>query len=465
MKKMIFISALTLGFAWNCPAQTWTYVQDSITTGCIVGSSSCTLAVNNGNSITTTAGSVLVAIVSTGNNVTISSVSGGGGVWTACANCHVFMASPARNIDAWYNVSGSGGATSITVTLSGSSSGLFKIDLIEILPPAGSTAAFDAGGGVSSASCVTCTGVGLTLTATDAVVQFQGIHDPNGWNAWSSPWTTDTQGNAIYLNASGGTLAAPTVVMANNQAGAVINALAFKSTAGPFTPPARPISVVSYTNPQGINCAPNCSLTIPSTGSGHLLYIEAANLTSTRIASVSGGGTWVAPNGSNTCAIVLSGGFSLTCAYALSSTPGATSLNVTMSGNSNNYFAIYEVASTSGSFAFDAQGSVTVPFTNTPQGPTLTLSGTNDVIFQSAFIPGGTSSVSRYPIPYNVGNDAQFFNAQAANAALLNTADGTGPFWVNGQPGTTTIHTGVAFKSGTSGTIPAPPTGLTTVVN
>jgi hypothetical protein len=439
MKKFVLIFMLAHGFAWNCHAQSWTYIQDSITTGCAVGSSSCTLTVNNGNLITTTPGTVWVAIVSTGNNVTISSVNGGGGLWTACPNCHVFMASPARNIDAWYNLSGSGGTTQITVNLSGGSSALFKVDFVEFLPPAGSIASFDTGGAVSSTSCVTCTGVGLTLSATDAIVQFQGIHDPNGWNAWSSPWTTNSQGNAIYLNAPSGALAAPTVVMANSQAGAVINALAFKSTAGSFTSPAQPISVVNYTNPQGINCAPSCSLTIPATGSGHLLYIEAGNLTSNRIASVSGGGTWVAPSGANTCAIVLSGGFSLSCAYALSSAAGTTSL--------------------------DTQDSATRPFTFNPQGPTLTLSGTNDVIFQSIFIPGGTSSVSRYPMPYNIGNDAQFFNAQAANAVLLNTRDGNGPFWVNGQPNTPTTVAGIAFKSGTGTGSLAPPTGLTAVVN
>src|SRR5712692_5749867 len=126
MKKVVFIFMifmLALGFAQNCRAQTWTFLQDSITTGCTAGASSCTISLINGNMLPTTAGSVWAVIASTGNNVTISSVTGGGGTWTPCpaSSCHVFNSTLVRNVDAYYNLTGAGGTTSVTVNLSGPS--------------------------------------------------------------------------------------------------------------------------------------------------------------------------------------------------------------------------------------------------------------------------------------------------------------------------------------------------------
>lgn len=264
----------------------------------------------------------------------------------------------------------------------------------------------------------------------------------NGWNAWSSPYTTLPLGEGLYLNATSG--AAPTVSVSSP--GAVVHAIAFKSSLGTFSPPAQPISVVNFTAPQGVNCNPSCSLTIPSTGSGHLLYIEAGDLTSSRITSVSGGGTWVTPSGSNTCQITLSSANALSCGYVLSSTAGATSLSVTMTGSTNASFAIWEVDTTSGPFAFDAQGSGTNSPSYNPSGVALSLTGTNDVIFQSIYVPGGTSSVSFYPMPRIPGQGTQFFNNEASCAARLNTADGAAPLWADEQNNATAV-TGIAFKA------------------
>ncbi len=468
MKKLMLIFSLVFllafGFAGTARAQGWQYVQDTLTTAtpCTGGAINCTIAVNNGNMIPTTPGSIWIVTASTPNNATIASVTGGGGNWTLCpaSSCHMYDATLGRNVDAAYNLTGAGNTQAITVTLNTNSTTFFKVTMIEIMPPAGATASFESAGAVSSASCTSsCPGVGLTVTGTDVIYQFQGIHDPAGWNAWSAPYITTTQGGGMCLNCTSG--AAPTVKM--TQPGSIINALAFKSSKGIFTPPAQPISIVNFTNPQGLQCNLTCSLTIPATGSGHLLYIEAANITTNRITAVSGGGTWVIPSGSNSCQITMSGGFSLSCAYLLSSSPGATTVNVTMSGNSNNYFAIVEAATTSGAFSFDTQASQSNSPSNDPAGPALTPTG-NDIILQSAFVPGGASCDSVEPLLYIQGNGNEFFLNQASIAAAVNTNVGTAPRWCNEQ-NNATIASGVAFKTGAGPQLPAPPTSLSAIVN
>jgi hypothetical protein len=440
MKKVVFVFMLVLGFAWNCHAQTWTYVQDSLATVCSPGASSCTIG--PGNMLPTIAGTVWVVEVQTSTNVTIASVTGGGGAWTLCpaSSCHLFSSTPARNVDMAYNLTGNAGTTAVTFNLSGGSGTILGANFFEFLPPAGSTASFDTAGTTSSTTCTTaCPGVGLSLSGTDVILQSMHANNASTWNAWSSPYTSLPLGEGLYLNATSGT--APTVRTSGT--GAVVHAIAFKSSLGLFSPPAQPISVVNYTAPQGVSCNPSCSLNIPSTGAGHLLYLEAANLTSSRISSVSAGGTWVIPGG---CQITLpSLGGALSCGYVLSSTAGTTSLSVTMTGGTNGSFAVWELASASGSFTFDIQGSATNAASYSPKGVALTLTGTNDVIFQSAFVNGGTSAVSLYPMPRISGQGTMFFNNEAACAALLNTTDGAAPLWANEQNNATVV-TGIAFK-------------------
>lgn len=415
----------------------------------------------------------MVVRIHTGNNVTITSVSGGGGTWQLCpaSSCHLFNSGFTDNQDLAYNLSGTGGASTITVTISGAP-GFWGGNFMEFLPPAGATPSFDVSGTRTSSTCNPCTGVGLTLSATDLVVQVlsgNGAKGATAWNAFSAPYMTDYASDGINLNATSG--APPTVTVPTP--GGDFSAIAFKTSLGSYTPPSLPMSVVSYTQVLGANCTPSCSFTIPTTGSGRLLYVESSNLSSVFISSVSGAGTsWVVPTAANTCRISVSGG-SLSCAYELSSSAGATSLTVSMTGTASTYFAVWEIASTTGPFTFDAEGSAQRGGSPnvTVQGIGLTLSGTNDVIFQSAFIPGGTNAVSLYPHPLNAnGQGTEFFSnasnggANAANAALLNTTNGTAPLWINGGNNSVTAATGVAFRTATA-LAPAPPTGLTAVVN
>lgn len=460
MRRYIFL--LAIGFALpliaSAQAQTWKYVQDSLLTGCSANSNSC--SVGAFNIIPTTAGTVWAVAIHTPNNVTISSVTGGGGAWTLCpaSSCHVYNSMLGDNVDVAYNLSGSAGTSQVTINLSGNPGGFFGGNFFELLPPPGTTVSFDAVGTNSSTTCTTaCQGVGLTLSATDAVLQIIHGNSPATWNGWSSPYTTLPLGEGLYLNAPSGALSAPTVV--TNGAGGTFVGIAFKSSAGSFAPPpSQPISVVNYASINVPSCNVTCSLTIPSTGSGHLLYLQSGTLQGTHITSVSGGGTWVIPSGANTCQVTLSPSDTLSCAYALSSTGGVTTLNVTMSGSSNVSFTVSEVASASGSFVLDAQGSATNAASYNPKGVTVTVTGTNDVIFQAAFVPGGTSSVSSY----TQGN-LNFLNNDGAQVARLNTADGTAPTWINEQNNATVVS-GIAFKTGTT-LSPAPPTNLGAVVH
>lgn len=457
---------LALGFAWNCHAQTWTYVQDSLGTYCVAGASSCTMSA--GNIVPTTAGTVWVMEIQTTNNVTITSVTGGGGGWTLCpaSSCHLFSSSPARNVDMAYNLTGAAGTTSVTVNLSGGSGTIFGANFFEFLPPPGSTASFDAAATNLSTNCSgTCPGVGLTITGTDVILQSMHANSASTWNAWSSPYTTLPLGEGLYLNAKSG--AAPTVKVSGT--GAVVHAIAFKSTAGSFTPPTKPISVVNFTSTglNGTSCSPTCSISVPSTGAGNLLFIEAANLNNNFISSVSGGGTgWVIPSGGNSCRIsyVLAGNNALSCAYLLSSTAGATSISITMTGGGAEFFSIWEVTSTAGAFAFDTQSSTQNSASFSPPGAALSLTGTNDAVFQAIFVPGGTSSGSYLMQPRIPGASLNFFNNNAAEGGVMNVSSAPPIIWVN-QQNNATVVTGVAFKTGTGPAPPAPPTGLAAVVN
>lgn len=473
MKKIVFLFVLALGFAWNCHAQTWTYVQESVITYCANNTSSCSSFA--GTMIPPKANSVWIFDIGTTNDVS-ATVSGGGASWTECASCTSFLAGLGRH-RIFYAFGGTAGATNFTITLSSNSGSSFGVTFFEVLPPAGSTASFDVGGVATSSTCSgTCTGVSLTLSATDAVIQFLDGTAPADWKGWPSPYLTLPNGDGVHLNAVAGTEPAPTVQVRSGTTGAVFSSIAFKSTAGSFAPPAPgPLRLVSFADPDpaqglnGLNCSPSCSLAVPATGSGHLLYLEAANTSGVFLGSVSGGGTWVVPA---SCRITggQATGNSLSCAYVLSSssTP-VTAINITMAGNANTNFAFYEVATTNGNFAFDTSGTATNAASRNPSGVGLTLApGATDVVFQSIHVYGGTSSLSYFPYvrACQHGCGPQFYNGQAASDAILNVSGSAPtPQWSN-QQNNSTVVSGVAFKVG-SGTAqaPAPPSGLTAIVN
>ena len=462
------------------PASTWTWVQDSPVVFCgQMGSiSSCTIGA--AQIAPTQAGSVWVVSTSTPNNVTVTSVTGGGGQWFPCPNCHISNPS-GYTVNAWYNLTGNAGTTqNITINLSGTSGAFFNIDFFEILPPVGATASLDDSGSTIGSNCTVCTEPALNVTATDMI-----LYNPGGkaaqadWKAYSSPVITDVNGGGFNLNTTSGAAPTMNLAVANNPS---MWAMAFKSTAGIFTPPSyqNQNSIVQFFSPPGNNaptCNPTCTLNLPQpTGAGHLLFVMAANLNNDHITSVSGGGTWIVPTGANTCqanwSLVQASGAAFSCAYVLSSTAGVSSINVTLNGTSSTGFGIWEIASSTGSpWVFDTQGShINSSLPNfSPPGQALTTQGTNDVIFQGGFVPGGASSGgSFYPQTYilHQGTGYILFN-EASEAVLLNSGPAAPtPIWVNPQGnGQNTGVIGIAFTAAGVSTAPSPPTGLTAIVH
>ncbi len=424
----------------------WTYLQDTGSLNCAAGTSSCTVSAF----IPTTAGSVWGVVIQTGNTSSITTtVTGGGGSWSHCTSCHLSTSNDV--VDAWTNVTGTAGTTQVTVTLSANAVGYFFVAFLEGLPPAGYTASFDVGNAVANSSCSTsCNGAALSITGTDLVFE---VHDPGSYTAgpfaWSSPYITDTDGDGVYLNATSGT--APAVSQGSASYDSVVG-LAFKSTANSFTGPTPLFTMqnVVTTNAVALNCSPTCSLTVPSTGTGHLLFLvsggEAGQYIS-RTTVPTGAGTWVVPTACEGLVTASSINYTISCAYVLSSTSGATSISITMSASASDVgFAYFEVARSSGSFAVD-----TIPSANnnsasfTPGGVAFTLSGTNDALFQVIMCPGGAETASLYPYYWQHPDGSEFLTNNGSAQALLNSANGTAPLWINPQNNATVVI-GAAFK-------------------
>ena len=487
----------------SAPASGWTWVQDSPLVFCsTVTGSSCTISA--GNLTPTVAGSVWILSVQTRNNVTITSISGGGGTWIHCPNCHA--ANPSGyNIDAWYNLTGSAGtSTGISITLSGNS-GFFSGQFIEILPPPGSTASYDTSGIATPTNCsgtssTPCTAVSLSgISATDVIVQNDGGAAEAAWNSWSAPYIEDANGYGICLDCTSGT--APTVTYfpcGSQSAQTTCNpeyfAIAFKSSAGIFTPPTPQFTLVNYTAPNTAsryqqppngpailcNAGTPCSLPIPATsGSGHLLFLVAGNEVSSFISSVTCSPvacpSWTFPSGANTCRQTMTiqgAGYAMSCGYNLSIPAGVTSLNITMTGSGQEIFAALEVVSTTGAIAFDTQAN----FTGANQqefitSPALNTSGSNDFVVQLFANAGGSLGSEFYPQPYNIASFNYFFGANESLAVLPNSGP-TVPriTWINccftvSNPPSVTFGSSIAFKAPGSATAPNPPTGLTAVVH
>src|SRR5215472_491516 len=323
------------------PSNSWTWLQDDPLIF-ITSSSCCTLSV--GNIAATTAGSVWVLQVQVpGTGRTVTSVTGPGSTtWQHCSQCQFSQSQwnggQGLSVDVWYAFNGpagtdgsSGKQFSYTLSVSPGSLGFVSTTFYELLPPSGATASFDTAANATPTNCTTCTGPTISTTATDFVLMNAG-GGPASWNACpDAGFYTDSNGACIGVNIAPGTLSL-SKAFPSSQPGPALWAMALKSTAGTFTPPAHRYSVVQFLPTAGAandNACSTCTVTLPqATGAGHLLFVETASQFGAFINSVDDGhgGSWVVPSGTNTCRLggSISGVSSAmaSCAYLLSSGSG-----------------------------------------------------------------------------------------------------------------------------------------------
>lgn len=229
-----FWSLLSLGQSFPFPgpgrqaqggsAGTWTFLHVAENTGC--NGTSCTVTVPS-----TTAGSVQVVwAVGGGSSNTISSASGGGGSWTLCpsSGCHTYSSSGGGNLDGIYNVTGTGGATSIQVNISPSETWTVVYAEASCSGCSGSRALDTYGVTAGNSSCGSCTGVGLgTLTGNPDF----GIQMLNYDNSLTipSPWTLEStdQWYLYATNLTSSNDSAPSITQSPNGV-FIASAMAFK---------------------------------------------------------------------------------------------------------------------------------------------------------------------------------------------------------------------------------------------
>jgi hypothetical protein len=432
----------------------WTIVQDTIATSC-TSTTSCSFAPCTGGAGTeciapTVSGSVWIVSVVTTNNVHISSVTGGGGTWSLCPsnNCNNYNSSFGTNSDLAYNLSGSSGTQAITVNLSSTSSSLFLIGFIEALPPPGYTAAYDTSGTHTDTTCVTspCSGVPLTLSATDFVYQCCELN-LNPWetlngNAWSSPYLTSLTGNGLGLNVPSGLTSPIISIRSNTGTGFASSAIAFKSTAGIFTSSSSTnFSLVQYALPTNtgpalagqVGCSPACPAlnAFNSTGLGNLLVLVEGDTGASgyRLSSISDNKsqTCTIPTGANTCGA----NAALSCAYVLSSTSGVTSIKPTLTGTTTTAgFSLWEFHRATGTWTLDTQGAMANTVTTLPVSPTVTCTGTNDVVITAIAAHGGVSGAQYMAVGFFPEAGLNLLSAspyEPSNGVLFNTTN-CGPF-------------------------------------
>jgi len=158
------------------------------------------------------------------------------------------------------------------------------------------------------------------------------------------------------------------------------------------------IARVQHTSVINQNCSPTCTLSISSTGSGHLLVLVYATGYSpgTSISSVTGGGTWVA---SGACVSQdTTGGSGIDIAYVLSSSSGTTSLSITVSHSDTlAAFAFAEYSGGTASLDGSCQTISNQSASTHPLSAAITTAGTNDLIVTGVEQTGfhyGTTTVT-----------------------------------------------------------------------
>jgi hypothetical protein len=135
------------------------------------------------------------------------------------------------------------------------------------------------------------------------------------------------------------------------------------------------------------------------------------------------------------------------------------------------FFSIWEISANGGVFSLDAMASTSAKQSNGGgtnvglSGQPLTVSASNDVVFQSYWAAGGANGTSNYPLPKTPGDGVEFYISGGAGTAVLeNTFSSTVPVPVHMYTGTAGVGA-VAFKATSASGIVQPPTNLQVVVH
>ena len=190
------------------------------------------------------------------------------------------------------------------------------------------------------------------------------------------------------------------------------------------------------------SCTTPCAITVSSTGSGNLLYVEyGINIGSTYyITGVSSGAcnsAWVIP----ATAKASNGSIgTLNSAYCLNSVSGQTSITVT--AGHNGYVRIWEQSASPGPPALDQCGTVTDSSGSATQlGVAFTLATSSETIHQSMQSNYHVNSVNA---PY--GEFDASGGLYYGSADVYNTNSGTAPTFNLGNSAAIAIGSACAFK-------------------
>jgi hypothetical protein len=210
MKRTLLLFAAMLFLFPLTANASFTFVQHQVNTAC-ANSTTCAVTVT-----ATGSGNALGLIAFPINNVTISSISGGG-TWASPSGCNTYSSSDGTGQACAYSLSSSSGATSITVTFSGASGG-GQIEFLEfsftaasvVLDP-GATPANARNSGATQETPVP--GPALTLTGTNDVIM-QGMAPSTSASAINLGYTgffNNGYGTAYLLNTTNGSAVSWTV--------------------------------------------------------------------------------------------------------------------------------------------------------------------------------------------------------------------------------------------------------------
>jgi hypothetical protein len=173
-----------------------------------------------------------------------------------------------------------------------------------------------------------------------------------------------------------------------------------------------------------------CHLTVPSTGSGHGagLIANATAGSGITISSVSGGCSvaWVVPS---TAHISNAAYIDLNQAYCTSTTSGATTITATMSTTGTFILIYYEYSYSGASISFDVANTGTNA-SGTYTGPSLNLTGSNDLIVQTIGV--GSGNLTAITSPYStefINTDGTANYSFTAGAAAAGITSYTAPTW------------------------------------